>query len=155
METDMKKAILDVLKGRIASGAGGYGVGGALYDHNVYGAPVQMGQGAPAGAAKKRAPRKKKAKEVESVVESVVESIISEGGAKKKRAPRKKKVSAELGESNTSVLIPVSNQNAPSTGAAKKVRAGNKWIDHIKSVQKEKGITYTEAMKLAKQTYKK
>lgn len=158
-EVDMKNAILDVLKGRIASGAGGAGTGGALYDHNVYGKPVQMGLGAPAGAAKKRAPRKKK---VESEVAEVVSQIASDvlsggatGAAKKKRAPRKKKESVEMGESNTSVLYPVSNQEAPPTGAAKRVRGANKWIDHVKAVQKEKGISYTEALKVAAKTYKK
>lgn len=29
------------------------------------------------------------------------------------------------------------------------------WIAHIKAVQKEKGISYKEAMKVAKETYKK
>jgi hypothetical protein len=32
---------------------------------------------------------------------------------------------------------------------------GNPWIKHVKQVQKEKGISYKEALKLAKLTYKK
>ena len=32
---------------------------------------------------------------------------------------------------------------------------GNPWIQHVKQVQKEKGISYKEALKLAKLTYKK
>ena len=32
---------------------------------------------------------------------------------------------------------------------------GNPWIQHVKKVQKEKGISYKEALKLAKHSYKK
>jgi len=31
----------------------------------------------------------------------------------------------------------------------------NKWIKHVLSVQKAKGISYGEAMKIAKKSYKK
>ncbi len=33
--------------------------------------------------------------------------------------------------------------------------SGNPWIQHVKKVQKEKGISYKEALKLAKHSYKK
>jgi hypothetical protein len=31
----------------------------------------------------------------------------------------------------------------------------SKWIDHVKMVAKQKGISYKEAMSVAKKTYKK
>jgi len=33
--------------------------------------------------------------------------------------------------------------------------SGNPWIQHVKKVQKEKGISYKEALNAAKLTYKK
>ena len=32
---------------------------------------------------------------------------------------------------------------------------GNPWIQHVKQVQKEKGLSYKEALKAAKLSYKK
>ena len=37
----------------------------------------------------------------------------------------------------------------------KGVKAPSKWISHVKSVAKEKGISYKEAMKVASATYNK
>ena len=34
-------------------------------------------------------------------------------------------------------------------------RKNNNWVDHVRSVSKEKGISYKEALKVAKTTYKK
>ena len=36
-----------------------------------------------------------------------------------------------------------------------KPRTGNPWIQHVKQVQKEKGLSYKEALKAAKLSYKK
>jgi len=34
-------------------------------------------------------------------------------------------------------------------------QTGNPWIQHVKKAQKEKGLSYKEALKAAKLTYKK
>lgn len=36
-----------------------------------------------------------------------------------------------------------------------KARSPNKWVMHVKSVSREKGISYKEALKVARATYKK
>ena len=41
-----------------------------------------------------------------------------------------------------------------SEGAGPKKKVSS-WIEHVKKVSKDKGISYKEAMKVAKQTYKK
>jgi hypothetical protein len=41
------------------------------------------------------------------------------------------------------------------TEVVPKVLKSSAWIDHVKSVQKEQGISYKEAMKIAKGSYKK
>ena len=133
----MKSEILSVLKGRIASGAGG------LSDHDVYGNPVMMGMG--------KAPKKARKPRAKKAVNTPV---------KKARKPRAKKVKvgSEMVEANTDILLQVSDQSDPVAGAAtggKKVRAVSKWITHVKAVAKDKGIKYSEALKVASASYKK
>ena len=55
-----------------------------------------------------------------------------------------------LTEHSSDVLDRIENQDEVlGTGL------NNKWMQHVKSVQKENGVSYKEAMKLAKKTYKK
>jgi hypothetical protein len=42
-----------------------------------------------------------------------------------------------------------------TTSAGKSTGSANPWIQHVKQVQKEKGLSYKEALKQAKLTYKK
>ena len=42
-----------------------------------------------------------------------------------------------------------------STTSVARTKAPSKWIQHVKSVAKDKGISFKEAMKVAKATYKK
>jgi hypothetical protein len=36
-----------------------------------------------------------------------------------------------------------------------KTKKSNPWVAHVKAYQKENGVSYKEAMKLSKETYKK
>lgn len=137
----MRREIIAVLQGRIAAGAGG------LQDHSVYGQPFG-GSGETGSAKPKRAPRKKK--EVVPVpvpVPVVVEMEVEAAGKRKRKAKKMVEVA---------VPVPVANtQLAPPTGAAKKVRAGNKWVDHVMAYKNKHNVSYNQAMKDSKASYKK
>jgi hypothetical protein len=174
MERDMKSEILSCVQRRIASGAGYSGgnlFGGAgLLEHSAMGSGrdcLMESHAAPliavpeevivvSAAAKprrKRGPNKKKVvKEAEVIAEmvaapaavSAVEPVVVAAG-KKKRVRKAKAVSLEAKLA----------EPAPKAAGAKKA---NPWMAHLASVwavEKKNGLSYSDAMKKAKTTYKK
>jgi len=127
--TISREQLLSIMKERIASGAG-------LQDHTVYGAPVALGMGKAVAAEKKKRAKKSKVEKVVDALESAVPLVVETAAAPVN-------------------VIPVLAGKKKCKKAAGAPRAGNAWLDHIKAVQKEKGLTYSAAMKEAAKTYKK
>ena len=124
-DIEMRRAILEVIQKRIDTGVLAAGAG--LEDHS-----------AGSGAAKPKIKRVRKAKTVMPEPEASPVSEESPVGGKKKRTHKKKGGSA-LDVSTLSVT--------GSTDGGKKPESA--WVKEIKAVQKAKGCTYSEAMKLA------
>jgi len=128
----MRRTILDVIQKRIDTGvlaAGAGATGNGLEDHT-------------AGAAKpKRRMRKPK---TQAVVEAVAEEVTEPdedamAGGKRKRKPKAKKGGSGLDVPTLAVT--------GSTDGGKKPESA--WVKEIKAVQKAKGCTYGDAMKIA------
>lgn len=121
----MRKDIIAVLQSRIASGAG-------LQNHSVAASGSGIGESNMMGAG-------------------------TEGG-KKKRAPRKKKEEIVFFEEDRVADVAAGKKRRVKKGpsaSGKKAAASSQWIAHIKSVAKDQGLSYKDAMKVAAKTYKK
>ena len=152
-------------------GYSGYNRGGGLEDHSVYGNPVggmygrvdasNVGSGGPAKKPRARAP-KKVASEMEAVA------------AGRKRAP-KKPVAPESDSEEEEVVrivrkkkkavaqVPVQEmeaagrrrKNVNKKAGGKKASEVSPWVSHCQAYAKKHGITYGQALKDAKASYKK
>lgn len=69
---------------------------------------------------------------------------------RKKMETKKEEVKSEPIEIKAPVLERQTT-NAPMVGSVKK----NDWIDHVKATAEKNGISYREALSVAKETYKK
>lgn len=133
-DIEMRRTILQVIQKRIDTGvlAAGAGAAGAgLEDHT-------------AGAAKPKRVRKAKAKAAEPVVSAEEVEVVDESsmGGKRKRKAK-----------GGSALDRPTLQVTGSTDGGKKPESA--WVKEIKAVQKAKGCTYGEAMRLASEARKK
>jgi hypothetical protein len=122
-DIEMRRTILSVIQKRIDTGVLAAGAG--LEDHT-------------AGAAKPKRAYKKKATTVMPEPDASPVSEESPTGGKKKRTHKKKGGSA---------LDVPSLAVTGSTDGGKKPDSA--WVKEIKAVQKAKGCTYSDAMKLA------
>ncbi len=47
----------------------------------------------------------------------------------------------------------ITNKDAPTPANTPKKRKSNKWVSHVKNVAQEKGISYKQALSIAKSSY--